>query len=87
MVALCVSADDHARIARPRWWAGLSVSTHARVACMAMAAKSDQLEDAGSPGAPAPPPPDPVYTLRPFAGEVMMVKYANFGKKQAVMAG
>ena len=37
---------------------------------------------------PPPPPPDPVYTFRPYAGEVTAVEYVTLpGRQPAIASG
>ena len=37
---------------------------------------------------PPPPPPDPVYTFRPYAGEVTAVQYITLpGRQPAIASG
>ncbi len=35
----------------------------------------------------APPPPDPIYTLRPHAGEVTALGYVNLGSRGGLISG
>ena len=48
-----------------------------------------RVTDMTSPSASAPPPPpDPVYTFRPYAGEVTTVQYVTLpGRQPAIASG
>lgn len=41
---------------------------------------------AAAPSPEAPPPPDPVYTFRPYAGEITAVQYVTLPGGQAAIA-
>ena len=45
-------------------------------------------EGAGTSSNSPPPPPDPVYTFRPYAGEVTAVQYVALpGRRAAIASG
>ena len=50
---------------------------------MATLISSQQEKEISTP----PPPPKPFFTLRPHAGEVVFVKYAEIIDKQTILTG